>query len=120
MMLEAVIILILAVAVLAFLAAPLLRTDAAEAERVSREISTAAELHSRHAMVLASLKDLEDDRATGKLDDADYETLKNRLTVQAVELMKALDEAKERDSRPVPKGPRPVQSPGPKATGPAS
>ncbi len=108
MMLEALVILIVGGAVLAFVAAPLLRHDAAEAERVSRALSSAAELHSRHAMVLASLKDLEDDRATGKLDDADYESLKSRLTAQAVDLMKRLDEAKERESRPEPTGPRPI------------
>ncbi len=115
MMLEVMVILIVGAVVLAFVAAPLLRTDAAEAERVSRALSAAAELHSRHVMVLGSLKDLEDDRATGKLDDADYESLKNRLTVQAVELMKALDEAKQRESRPEPTGPRPVPSAGSKA-----
>lgn len=106
MMLEALAILIVSGAVLAFVAAPLLRTDAAEAERISWALSGAAELHSRHTMVLSSLKDLEDDRATGKLDDADYESLKARLTVEAVELMKQLDEAKERESRPEPTGPR--------------
>ena len=116
-MLEAVVILIVGAVVLAFVAAPLLRTDAAETERISRALSGAAELLSRQAMVLGSLKDLEDDRATGKIDDEDYESLKNDLTVQAVELMKALDEAKQRESRPKPIGPQPVPGKGSKATG---
>ena len=82
-----VVILLVAAAVLVFVAAPLLRVDAAQAEEQSRRIGEASELQSRHDMLLAALKDLEDDRATGKLDDADYESLKTRLTAEAVEVL---------------------------------
>lgn len=77
---------------LAFVLAPLFRRDAAQAERVAAATSTVRELQSRREMLLAALKDLEDDRATGKLDDRDYDELKGKLTGQAVDVMKRLDE----------------------------
>ena len=40
----------------------------------------------------SALKDLDDDRATAKIDDDDYNELHDRLTLQAVEVMKRLDE----------------------------
>lgn len=77
---------------LAFVLAPLFRRDAAQAERVAAATSTVRELQSRREMLLGALKDLEDDRATGKLDDHDYDELKGKLTSQAVDVMKRLDE----------------------------
>ena len=103
-----VVILLVAAAVLVFVAAPLLRVDAAQAEEQSRRIGEASELQSRHDMLLAALKDLEEDRATGKLDDADYESLKTRLTAEAVEVLKQLDAAQQRLDEPEPVGPRPL------------
>ena len=84
--------LVVGVGALAFVLAPLFRKDAAEAERVVAVTSAVRELQSRREMLLASLKDLEDDKATGKLDDRDYDELKGKLTGQAVEVMKRLDE----------------------------
>jgi hypothetical protein len=43
-------------------------------------------------MVLAGLRDLEDDRQTGKIGDADYAALRAKLEANAVSLMKSLDE----------------------------
>jgi len=77
---------------LAFVLAPLFRKDAALAERVVAATSALRELRSRREMLMAALKDLEDDRATGKLDDRDYEELKGKLTTQTVAVMKRLDE----------------------------
>ena len=95
--------LVLALAVAAgatwFVIAPLLRKDAAEAERVGAVKSEERDLRSRHEMLLGALKDLEDDRATGKLDDADYARSRGELSTQAVAVMKqidALDLARER------------------------
>ena len=84
--------LLVAAAATAYVAAPLLRKDAAEAERVLGAISEAAELESRREMLLTSLRDLEDDRATNKIDDEDYAELYNRLTGEAVEVMKRIDD----------------------------
>lgn len=74
-----------------FVVAPLLRRDAAEAERVGAVKSEERDLRSRHEMLLAALKDLEDDRATGKIDDADYARMHGELSAQAVAVMKQLD-----------------------------
>ena len=52
-------------------------------------------------MLLAALKDLEDDRATGKIDQNDYSRLKTELTTETVDIMKQLDalaEAREKSS----------------------
>jgi hypothetical protein len=81
----------LALAVAAVVLAPLFRPDAQERERVSNVLSAEQDLSTRHAMALAALRDLEDDRATGKIGDADYAALKARLETRAVELMKSLD-----------------------------
>ena len=85
-------VLILAAVAVAFVVAPLLRKDAAEAERVAAAASEEIDMQSRHSMVLAALKDLDDDRATEKIDENDYEEMRGRLTVQAVEIMKRLDQ----------------------------
>jgi len=81
----------LALAVAAVVLAPLFREDALEAERVSANISMEQDLTTRHAMALAALRDLEDDRQTGKIGDADYEALQEKLSAQAIDLMKSLD-----------------------------
>jgi cytochrome c-type biogenesis protein CcmI len=81
----------LAVAVAAFVLAPLFRPDAQERERVSMALSTEQDLSTRHAMALAALRDLDDDQQTGKIGDADYAALRAKLESRAVELMKSLD-----------------------------
>ena len=43
-------------------------------------------------MLLASLRDLEDDRATNKLDEGDYRELQERLSAEAIVVMRRLDE----------------------------
>lgn len=90
----------LGAAALAYVVAPLLRRDAAEAERLADAASVAQELQSRREMLLAALKDLDDDRSTDKIGDADYEELRDKLTQQAVETMKRIDEL-QRSPRPI-------------------
>jgi hypothetical protein len=97
-------------ATLWYVVAPLLRKDAAESERISAAVSEERDLESRREMLVSALKDLEDDRATGKVDDADYDGLKTSLSSDAVEVMKqldALDEARQKAhpvALPTPKG----------------
>ena len=81
----------LALTVAVVVLAPLFRPDAQEAERVSNALSAEQDLSTRHAMALGALRDLEDDRATGKIGDADYTELRAKLETRAVELMKSLD-----------------------------
>jgi hypothetical protein len=96
----------------AFKVAPFLRKDAAEAERVATAVSAEMDAHSRHDMVLAALKDLEDDRATEKIDEDDYQTLKNKLSTRAVELMKQMDVMDEEHAKKEARqGPRAIPHP---------
>ena len=81
----------LAAAAMWFVIAPLLRKDAAEAERVGAAHSEERDLRSRHEMLLGALKDLEDDRATGKVDDADYARQRDELSTAAIAVMKQTD-----------------------------
>ncbi len=90
-MIEAFAVAALALTVAVVVLAPLFRPDAKEAERVSSALSVEQDLSARHAMALAALRDLEDDRATGKIGDADYAASKAQLSGRAVELMKRLD-----------------------------
>ncbi len=111
-MLAPLALIVLALAVLWFVAAPLLRSDAAESERVVSAESEAVELQSRHAMLLTSLADLEEDRATGKLDDEDYDELYELLTVQAVDVLKKIDALPDPAAAAAPLGPRPLDTGG--------
>ena len=81
----------LALTVAVVVLAPLFRPDAQQAERKSQALSVEQDLSTRREMALAALRDLEDDRQTGKIGDADYAALKSRLEARAVELMKSLD-----------------------------
>ncbi len=90
-MIAALVVVALALTVAAIVLAPLFRPDAMERERVANAISMEQDLNTRHAMALTALRDLEEDRATGKIGDADYATLKARLESNAIELMKRLD-----------------------------
>ncbi len=47
----------------------------------------------RKDMALAALKEIEFDRAMGKIDDADYERMKSTYTAEALEAIKAADAA---------------------------
>jgi hypothetical protein len=82
---------LLAAAAAAFVLAPLARRGIAEAEASDDSASAERELLSRRQMLLAALKDLEDDRATDKIDEADHAELKARLSAQAIEVMRRLD-----------------------------
>jgi hypothetical protein len=91
-----VVVLLIAAAALAFVAAPLFRTHpAGEPDWQACALSRARELQSQRDMLLGSLKDLEDDRATDKIGDEDYRDLKARLSGQAIEVLKRLDELEQ-------------------------
>lgn len=75
-----------------YVIAPLLRSDALVPEESSgASVDELRDLHARQQMLLASLKDLEDDRSTDKVGDEDYESLKSRLSTQAIEIMQRID-----------------------------
>jgi len=81
---------LLAGVAMAFLIAPLRSPDAEPALVSPRALHAAAERES----VLAALRDLEEDFATGKLDAADHAQMRTELRARAVALLAA-----ERDAR---------------------
>jgi hypothetical protein len=60
-----------------------LLTDAVSSALVVRE--------TRKRVALAALKEVEFDRAAGKLDDADYESLKGQLELEALHAVRVAD-----------------------------
>jgi len=105
------VVMILAGALAAFVLAPLFRENAGDAERVAQRLSEEQDLASQREMALAALRDLEDDRATGKIGDDDYAAMKATLSVRAVEILKRLD-ALTAPGRPMSVPPAPVADPG--------
>lgn len=53
---------------------------------------------ARKRQALASLKEVEYDYAAGKLDDADYRTMRDRLSAEAVRALHAVDGARAASS----------------------
>ena len=94
--------LLLAAGAAAFVLAPLFREQSEVDQKRSAANHELQDLQSRHDMALGALKDLEDDRSTGKIGDIDYGELKAKLTAEAVEIMKQLD-AHIPDSPPIPR-----------------
>ena len=77
---------VLAIAAMGWVLAPLFRADAVSA------IAPASPRHdvpARRERAVEALREIEFDRATGKLSDADYEMLKERYTRQAVAAMRS-------------------------------
>ncbi len=107
-MTAAVVVILLAAAVAAWVLAPLFRENAAEAERTSSRMSEAQDLLSQREMALAALRDLEDDRQTGKIGDADYAELKARLSSRAVEILDRIERLEHPGPRPAPDGETPA------------
>ena len=83
---------LLAVGSTAWVLAPLFRTDATQAERFAREVSERSELLSRKEQLLIALRDLDDDRETGKMNERDHAELESRLTAETAEVFRRLDE----------------------------
>lgn len=113
MTLGIVLAVLLAVVALGYVFAPLLQRDALESnERSEASLDELRTLHARQQMLLASLKDLEDDRQTDKIGTEDYERLKSRLSTQTIEVMRRIDvvekereqslERERKASRPLP------------------
>ena len=123
MILGTVLVLLLAAAALVFVMAPLLRRDQANAnERDEAALSSLRELHARQQMLLTALKDLEDDRATDKIGDSDYEQLKQRLSTEAIEVMRRLDAAEHEREQALERereASGPLRYPGGRRSGPA-
>ena len=80
---------LLAVAALAYVLFPLLFESRPTVARVVSPLIRVAGSPDEDA--IAALREIEFDRATGKLSDADYADLKTRYTQRALEAMRATD-----------------------------
>lgn len=87
---------ILAVGALAYVLFPLL-AGAVPARRRRAVIGAAAPIAAEHEAVVA-LREIEFDRVTGKLSDADYDELRVRYTARALEALRAVGAATPGDA----------------------
>ncbi|MDP9201001.1 MAG: hypothetical protein M3P26_03575 [Gemmatimonadota bacterium] len=76
---------VLAIASLCFVLYPLFRADISVVPRQSHDT------RAPQTTAVEALRELEFDRQTGKISDADYEPLKSRYTEQALSVMRAGD-----------------------------
>ncbi len=80
--------LVLAIAAVALVLEPILRGSPAPAAPSADAEPEEDPREHRKELALAALKEIEFDRATGKLSDADYETMLARYTKEAVEALR--------------------------------
>jgi hypothetical protein len=83
---------LVALAAVALVLDPLVRPYAIRPEPPSSEPEDDP-VEQRKEQALAALKEIEFDRATGKLDDADYERMKAKYTAEALEAIREADAA---------------------------
>ncbi len=69
-------------------------TDPATSRTSGKRLDRLAELEEERRYLLASLRDLERERAAGDVDDADYEALKDGYTVRAASVLRQIDDGK--------------------------
>jgi hypothetical protein len=87
---------LLALVALSLVLSPLISDDsAADAKRATRDATDASERQARHAVSSAvdALREIEFDRATGKLSDSDYDALRTRYTRAALAELRHADAA---------------------------
>ena len=105
-MLALIIGVLVALAAVALVLDPLVRPHAIRPEPRSSEPEDDP-LERRKELALAALKEIEFDRAMGKLDDADYERMKAKYTAEALAAIREADAA----AAPAPVEPAMAQPP---------
>ncbi len=118
-MLELIAGILLAAGAVYFVLRPIFRPETAgnrnrEAENLSEGEDPDDDFSSR-AVALRALKEIEFDRATGKLSDADYDALKTRYTSEALVALRAESREQGAGSSPIhavpaPRSPLPAPS----------
>ena len=82
-------VVVLFIAVAAFVARPLLREgDGADAEVASAQL---ADLETRKQLRYREIRDAEVDFRSGKLSEADYKKVDAELRAEAIEILKEID-----------------------------
>ncbi|MGH7531269.1 MAG: c-type cytochrome biogenesis protein CcmI [Gemmatimonadales bacterium] len=105
-MVELIAGILLAAAAVSFVILPVLRPPAAD-DADSGDGADSEEDVSPRAVALRALKEIEFDRATGKLSDADYESLKAKYTAEALAaLRESAPSAVHRAPEPPSRAPR--------------
>jgi hypothetical protein len=77
-----------------FVTRPLWRTAAPRSD-ARQESDQIAELEAARDAKYREIRDAELDRRTGKLSEQDYEAIDRALRAEAIEILRALDEARE-------------------------
>jgi ribosomal protein L40E len=101
MMVELIVGIFVALAALALILEPLVRPERAYATHGQTspiddlDFSDPQESDSPKVQALMALKEIEFDRATGKLSDEDYSSLKSKYSAEALSAIKAEDAAGE-------------------------
>lgn len=91
-----ILIVVMIVAGLAWLGAPLLRANA----KSKRELTRHERLLLAYERTLAIVRDLDEDHATGKIDDALYEIERAPMVEAGMRLLQALDAEPGQQPRP--------------------
>ena len=100
-MVDFLLVMVVLAAVVLFVSAPLRRRQATGELPVEQPPEATAELRELEAARDAKLRELRDaelDHRTGKLSDEDYGAIDVGLRAEAIEILRALDEARERFS----------------------
>jgi hypothetical protein len=97
---DVLLIMVILGAAVVFVTSPLRRASAAGEITESPELESAepavAELEAARDAKLRELRDAELDRRTGKLSEADYHALDATLRAEAIDILRELDQARER------------------------
>lgn len=100
-MVDLLVIMVVLAAVAVFVTAPLRRsaeTGPLLGEPAAEESAELRELEAARDAKLRELRDAELDHRTGKLSDEDYSAVDATLRAEAIDILRALDEARERAS----------------------
>ena len=110
-MLELIAGILLAAGAVYFVLRPILRPEmTGNGDRETGNVSDGQDPDddfSSRAVALRALKEIEFDRATGKLSDADYDALKTRYTAEALVALRAESREPGAGSSPMPAAPAP-------------
>jgi len=113
-MLELIFGILLAAGATYYVLLPILRppVESADSPAVEDEGEDPADDMSRQTVALRALKEIEFDRATGKLSDQDYDALKAKYTGEALAAMRGEQGAGSREpvSKTAPRSPLPAPS----------
>jgi hypothetical protein len=93
------IVLLLLTAVVAFVTMPLRRqrlATRAQTDRIQEAKRIVDDLEASREAKYREIRDAELDHSTGKLSDEDFRSLDGALRSQAIDILKALDRARER------------------------